>query len=165
MNLREVFEKRKSIRKFTGEPIKEEQIKLIMEAAQIAPSASNKQPYKFIVIKNDEFKKVLRKKAVPQRFIEKAAVIFVALGNKKEAEYFYKVDIGIVVQHMALQAAELGLGSCWMGAIKRDELRELLKVPNDWEIVILLAVGIPDQDPPARARKSLDKLFVNDSFQ
>ncbi len=165
MNLREVFEKRKSIRKFTGEPIKEDQIKLIMEAAQIAPSASNKQPYKFIVIKNDEFKKVLRKKAVPQRFIEKSAVIFVGLGNKKEADYFYKVDIAIAVQHMALQAAELGLGSCWIGAFKRDEVGELLKVPNNWEIVVLLAVGVPGQDPPARARKSLDELFVNDSFQ
>ena len=164
MNLREVFEKRKSIRKFTGEPIKEEQIKLIMEAAQIAPSASNKQPYKFIVIKNDEFKKVFRKRAVPQRFVEKAAVIFVALGNK-EQDYWYKVDIGIAVQHMALQAAELGLGSCWMGAIKRDEVRELLKVPNGWEIVALLAVGVPGQEPPARPRKSLDELFVNDSFQ
>ena len=165
MNLREVFEKRKSIRKFTGEPIKEDQIKLIMEAAQIAPSASNKQPYKFIVIKNDEFKKVLRKKAVAQRFIEKAAVIFVALGNKKESDYWYKVDIGIAVQHMALQAAELGLGSCWVGAIKNDEVRELLKVPNNWAIVALLVVGVPAQDPPARARKSLDELFVNNKFQ
>ena len=164
MNLREIFEKRKSIRKFTGEPIKEDEIKLIMEAAQIAPSASNKQPYKFIVIKNDEFKKVLRKKAAAQRFIEKSAVIFVALGNKEE-DYFYKVDIGIAVQYMALQAAELGLGSCWIGLIKRDEVRELLKVPNDWEIVALLVVGVPDQEPITRPRKSLDELFVNDSFQ
>jgi len=57
-----LFEKRKSIRKFTDEPITEDQVKLIMEAAQIAPSASNMQPYKFIVIKDDDFKKELRKK-------------------------------------------------------------------------------------------------------
>jgi len=164
MNLREIFEKRKSIRKFTGEPITEDQIKLIMEAAQIAPSASNKQPYKFIVIKDDELKKAFRKKAARQNFIDKAAVIFVVLGIK-EREYWYKVDIGIAVEHMALQAAELGLGSCWIGAIERDKIRELLKIPNDWEIVSLLIIGIPDQDPLARPRKSLDELFVNDSFQ
>jgi len=164
MNLKEIFEKRKSIRKYTGEPITEDQIKLIMEAAQIAPSASNKQPYKFIVLKNDELKKTFRKKAARQNFIDKAAVIFVVLGIK-EREYWYKVDIGIAVEHMALQAAELGLGSCWIGAIERDEIRELLKIPNNWEIVSLLIVGIPNQDPPARPRKSLDELFVNDSFQ
>jgi nitroreductase len=164
MDLREIFEKRKSIRKFTGELITEDQIKLIMEAAQIAPSASNKQPYKFIVIKDDELKTAFRKKTARQNFIEKAAVIFVVLGIK-EREYWYKVDIGIAVEHMALQAAELGLGSCWIGAIEREKVRELLKIPNDWEIVSLLIVGIPDQDPPARPRKSLDELFVNDSFQ
>jgi len=164
MNIREVFEKRKSIRKFTGEPITEDQIKTIMEAAQIAPSASNMQPYKFIVIKDDETKRNFRKIAVPQRFVQKAAVIFVALGNK-ERDYWYKVDIGIAVQQMALQTAELGLGSCWIGAFERDKVRELLKVPDDWEIVALLPVGVPAQDPPARPRKSLDVLFVKDSFQ
>jgi len=165
MDIREVFEKRKSIRKFTGEPITDEQLKLIMEAAQIAPSASNMQPYKFIVIKDDDFKKELRKKKVfAQRFLEKAAVFFVALGDKQR-EYWYKVDIGIAVQHMVLQAVELGLGSCWIGAIDRDLLRELLIVPNQWAIVALLAIGVPDQDPPARPRKSLNELFVNDGFQ
>ena len=165
MVLKELFEKRKSIRKFTGEPITEDQIKLIMQAAQIAPSASNMQPYKFIVIKDDDFKKELRKKkAFGQRFIEKAAVIFVALGDK-ERDYWYKVDIGIAVQHMALQAAELGLGSCWIGAIDRDVVKELLKIPNGWAVVAFLVVGVPDQEPPARQRKSLDELFVKDSYQ
>ena len=164
MNIKEVFEKRKSIRKFTGEPITEDQIKTIMEAAQIAPSASNRQPYKFIVIKDDEFKKEFRKKASAQRFLEKAAVIFVALGSK-EREYWYKVDIGIAVQQMTLQTAELGLGSCWIGAFERDKVRELLNVPDDWVIVALLPVGVPAQDPPARPRKSLEELFVNDRFQ
>jgi len=165
MVIEELFEKRKSIRKFTGEPIKEDQVKLIMEAAQIAPSASNMQPYKFIVIRNDDYKKELRKKkAFAQRFIEKAAIIFVVLGDK-EREYWYKVDIGIAVQHMVLQATELGLGSCWIGAIDRDVFRDLLKIPNEWTIVALLAVGVPDQDPPARQRKSLDELFVKDSYR
>ena len=165
MNLREVFDKRKSMRKFTGEPITEEQLKLIMEAAQIAPSASNKQPYKFIMIKNDELKKELRKLAVPQRFVMKSAVVFIVLGDKELSPYFYKVDIGIAVQQMALQAAELGLGSCWLGAFDRDKTKDFLKVPNPWAVVALLLVGIPDQIPPTRPRKSLDELFVNDSFQ
>ena len=165
MIIKELFEKRKSIRKFTGDPITENKLKLIMEAAQIAPSASNMQPYKFIVIGDDDIKKELRKKkAYTQRFIEKAAVIFVALGDKKR-DYWYKVDIGIAVQHMALQATELGLGSCWIGAIDRDVVRELLKIPNDWAVVAFLAVGVPDQEPPARQRKPLDELFVKDNYQ
>lgn len=165
MTLREVFDKRKSMRKFTGEPITEEQLKSIMEAAQLAPSASNKQPYKFIMIKNDELKKEFRKLAIPQRFVMKAAVIFVVLGDKELAPYFYKTDIGIAVQQMALQAAELGLGSCWLGAFDRDKTRDFLKVPIPWEVVTLLLVGIPDEIPPDRQRKSLDELFVNDSFK
>ncbi|GAG68921.1 unnamed protein product, partial [marine sediment metagenome] len=116
-------------------------------------------------IKNDELKKELRKLAVPQRFVMKAAVIFVVLGDKELSPYMYKVDIGIAVQQMALQAAELGLGSCWLGAFDRDKTKDFLKVPNPWTVVALFLVGIPDEIPPDRPRKSLDELFVNDSFQ
>lgn len=151
------------MRKFQEGSISEEQLELLMKAAQLAPSASNRQPYKFIVIKDNELKKNLRKKASIQRFVEKAVVIFVGLGDL-EHEKWYKVDIAIAIQQIFLQAVELGLGACWIGAFEEDKVKEVLNIPETMNVVALLPVGIPGQDPPARPRKSTEELFHIDSY-
>ncbi len=158
MKVRDIIQKRRSIRKFQESSLPEEDLKILMDAAQLAPSASNRQPYSFIIVKDKELMRELSKKASIQRFIRNAAVIFVAVGDP-EQERWYKVDIGIAVQQICLQAVELGLGSCWLGAFDEENLKQLLKIPNKLHVVALLAVGIPAQDPPARPRKSLDELF------
>ena len=152
------------MRKFQEGSISEEQLKVLMKAAQLAPSASNRQPYKFIIVKDNELKKSLQRKASMQRFVGKAAVIFVGIGDL-EHEKWYKVDIAIAIQQIFLQAVELGLGACWIGAFEEEKVKEVLKIPQNMQVVAFLPVGIPDQDPPARPRKSLDELFSIDYYK
>ena len=162
-NVSEVIEKRKSIRNFKEGEIPEEKLKIILRAAQLAPSASNMQPYQFIVVKDPVIKKQIGKLAAHQNFISKAAIIIVGLGNL-EREKWYKVDLAIAFQQMILQATELGYGSIWIGAFYDDKIKELLRVPDGFEIVALLPIGISGEEPPARARKSISELFFLNSY-
>lgn len=164
MTVREVIETRKSIRKFNTGSITDEQLQTLMEAAQLAPSASNMQPYEFIIVKDDKLKTQLVKKGAIQPFITEAAVIFVGIGDPSR-EKWYKVDIAIAMEHLALQATELGLGSCWIGAFNEEKVKEVLKVPAKKQVIALLPIGIPGQDPPARPRKSLDALFYTNYYK
>lgn len=164
MTLREIFEKRRSIRKYNEGTIGENQLQMLKEAAQIAPSASNRQPYQFIIVQDEELKKKVGKLASYQKFISKAAVIIVGIGDP-EQEKWYKVDIAIAMQHIVLQATELGLGTCWIGSFDEEKIKDLLKIPSELNIVAMLPVGIAAQNPPARPRKSLDTLFMKNYFK
>ena len=164
MTVKEVIRKRKSIRKFNEGSLTDEQLQTLMEAAQWAPSASNMQPYEFIVVKDDKLKAELAKKSSIQRFITSAAVIFVGIGDPTR-EKWYKVDIAIAMEHLALQAAELGLGSCWIGAFEEQKVKEVLKIPADKQVIALLPIGIPGEEPPARPRKSLNNLFYSNYYK
>ena len=101
--------------------------------------------------------------AARQEFISNAAIIIVGIGDLKRKKW-YKVDLAIAFQQMILQATELGLGSLWIGAFDHDKIKELLKIPDRFEIVALLPIGISGQDPPARPRKPLDELFFSDFY-
>jgi len=164
LTVKEVIQKRKSIRKFNAGSLSDEQLQTLMEAAQLAPSASNMQPYEFIIVKDDKLKAQLVKKGSIQPFVTKAAVIFIGIGDPSR-EKWYKVDIGIAIEHLALEATELGLGSCWIGSFDEEKVKEVLKIPAEKEVIALLPIGIPGQDPPARPRKSLDDLFYIDYYR
>ncbi|MHA1726541.1 MAG: nitroreductase family protein [Promethearchaeota archaeon] len=163
MNVSEVIKKRKSIRKFKQGDITPKHLKLILKAAQLSPSASNRQPYHFIIVKDPEFKKQLGIFAAHQKFIADAAIIIVGLGDI-EREKWYKVDLAIAFQQMILQATELGYGSIWIGAFNEEKIKNLLKIPDKFEVIALLPIGIADQDPPARPRKSLQELFFLNEY-
>ncbi len=163
LNVREAIQKRRSIRAFQPGTITDEQLEILKEAIQLAPSASNMQPYRFVIVKDDELKKELVKKGLVQRFVMNAAVIFVGIGDP-EREKWYKVDMGIAMQHLALQVKELGLGSCWIGAFEEDQVKAVLKIPESMRVVALMPIGIPAQDPPARPRKSFEELFMIDFY-
>ncbi len=158
MNVSEIIKKRKSIRKFKQGEIPLDHLKMIFQAAQLAPSASNQQPYHFIIVQDSELKKKLGKLASHQIFISDASIVIIGLG-KLEREKWYKVDLTIAFQQMILQATELGYGTIWIGSFDHDKIKELFKIPIGFEIVALLPIGIADEDPPARSRKSFNELF------
>ncbi len=162
MNISEVIERRKSVRKYKEGEIPKEKLRLILRAAQIAPSASNKQPYYFIIVKDPDTKNQLGRFA-SQKFVAKAAIIIVGIGDLTR-ERWYKVDLAIAFQQMILQATELGFGSIWIGAFDHEKIKEFLKVPDGFEIVALLPIGISGQDPPARPRKPFNELFFSDFY-
>jgi nitroreductase len=163
LNIQEVIEKRRSIRKFKPQAITEEHLQILKIAIQLAPSASNMQPYKFIIVTDEELKKNLVKAGSLQEFLSKAAVIFVGIGDPSREKWF-KVDIGIAMEHLALQATELGLGSCWIGAFDEEQVKAVLKISQNLRVVALMPIGIAGQDPPARPRKSLEELFIKNYY-
>lgn len=168
MNVFEAIKTRKSVRKYKPQPIPEDHLKQIMTAAQLAPSAGNKQPWRFILVKDPETKMKLGTIARNQTWISDAGVIVAALAMDKKSPEVYErwaeKDVMTAVEHMVLAAWELGYGTCWIGAFNEDQVKELLKVPKEMAVINLLPIGVPDQIPEPRGRKSLEELFHLDRY-
>ncbi|MGZ7096057.1 MAG: nitroreductase family protein, partial [Methanobacterium sp.] len=119
MDVFEAISKRRSIRKYKNTSVEDEKIEMILEAARIAPSAANRQEWKFIVVKNKETREKLVEAANGQKFVEEAPVTIVACSTESErvmpcGQYAYTVDLSIAVSFMILEATEQGLGTCWL---------------------------------------------------
>lgn len=175
MDLFEAIEKRRSIRKFKPEPVAKEDLEKILEAGRLAPSGGNRQPWYFVVVRDRETKKTLSLAANNQKFIADANTVIVALGDsgKKRKSPSYKLsspriphkqDSMIAVEHMILAATALGYGTCWIGAFDEDEVKRILKIPKNLAVIALLPVGVPDENPPPRPRKSFKEIFFKDSY-
>ncbi|MBS7647896.1 MAG: nitroreductase family protein [Candidatus Bathyarchaeia archaeon] len=175
MDLFEVIEKRRSIRKFKHAPIPNEDLKKILEAGRLAPSGGNRQPWRFIVVRNSETKRALAVAASNQMFIADADVVVVALGDPKalpkklpyklaETRIPYKQDPMIAVEHMVLAATDLGYGTCWIGAFNEEDVKKILKVPEDLAVIALLPIGVPAENPPPRPRKAFNEVFFGELY-
>jgi nitroreductase len=172
LDLFEAIEKRRSIRKFKPNPIPDEHLKKILEAGRLAPSGGNRQPWYFIVATDSETKKALSIAANNQGFISDAAVIITALGDPgvssktstSSTRILHKQDPMIAIEHMVLAAAALGYGTCWIGAFNENEVKRILKIPENLVVVALLPVGVPDQDPVPKPRKAFKEIFFNGSY-
>ncbi|MCW3985384.1 MAG: nitroreductase family protein [Candidatus Bathyarchaeota archaeon] len=115
MDIFETIETRRSIRKYKPGSISNKELKMIFEAARLAPSAANRQPWRFVVVRDAERKQALAKAANNQMFLADAAAIVTAIGDPEISERWYEKDPKIAVEHMVLAAAALGYGTCWIG--------------------------------------------------
>ena len=163
MKVKEAILTRRSVRKYRKEPVKEEDLKVILEAARQAPSAGNKQPWEFIVIRDHETKTKMAEIARKQMWIADAGVVVVALSKDKTDPTIYERwverDVMTAVEHMVLQSWELGYGTCWIGAFTQPETKELLGVPEAMNVICVLPIGVPDQTPEPRARRGREEIF------
>jgi nitroreductase len=168
MNVKEAILTRRSVRKYKSEPVKEDDLKIILEAARQAPSAGNKQPWEFIVIKDKETKTKLAEIARKQMWIADAGVVIVALSKDKRDPSIYErwveKDVMTAVEHMVLQAWELGYGTCWIGAFTQKETKSLLEIPEAMNVICLLPVGVPDQSPDPRGRHPVEEIFHDGKY-
>lgn len=175
MDFQNLITQRQSVRKYTDQIIEKEKLTQCLEAARLAPSASNSQPWKFtMVTENQKVKevaaacfsdgKVINKFAlqVPAFVVitlEKARLItrLAMMIKKKE---WPLIDIGITATHFCLQAAELGLGTCMIGWFNDAKLRKALDIPKDKTIALVISVGYAPDDYPLRKkiRKSVDEV-------
>jgi len=137
---------------------------MILEAGRLAPSAGNRQPWRFIVVKNLERKRALAKAADNQTFIADAGVIIVALSDPEASPRWFRQDPMIAVEHMVLAVTALDYGSCWIGAFNEDKVKRVLKIPEGLAVIALLPVGLPDESPPPRARKPLKEIFFSEEY-
>jgi len=160
MPLMDIIRDRKSVRKYLLKPIEREKVTKCIEAARLAPSAENVQPWRFIIIDNPELKKRFCKYALSgiyraTKFIENAPVIVVILakldiianriGRQIQGTNYYLIDIGIAGEHLVLQAQELGIGTCWIGWFNAKKAKKVLNIPNKYRVVSLIAMGYPKE--------------------
>jgi len=163
MDVIEAIRKRRSIRKYKDKEIEEEKLNLLLEAARLAPSAKNRQNWIFVVVKDKAVKKQLVPACKNQEFVGEASVVVAGIADPSISRW-YKIDMGIVFEHIALEAVELGLGSCWIGAFYEDQVKKVLNVPDNLEVVVLMTIGYPAEEPEERPRKKIDEMIRYEKF-
>ncbi|MFC1861056.1 nitroreductase family protein [Chloroflexota bacterium] len=161
MTITDLIKHRKSIREFLDKPVEREKIVTCLEAARLAPSACNSQPWKFIIVDDRQLKDKLCDAAFSgiysiKSFCKAAPVIAVivsersnflaGIGGMFRGTKYYLMDIGITGEHFVLQAEELGLGTCWIGWLNERAIKPLLNIPQNRKIDILIALGYYDID-------------------
>jgi nitroreductase len=172
MSVLRIMKERRSVRRYKPEPIPEEVLLRVLEAARFSPSGKNLQPWKFIIVKDNKVKKRLAEASLEQSFIAEAPIVVVACGFPDECysrmgNYMksWPVDVAIAVEHLILQAQEEGLGTCWIGAFEEKEVKLILQIPDNVRVLALTPLGYPDEIPLSRGRKSLDEIVAYDSFK
>jgi nitroreductase len=170
MDVFDAISQRSSIRAYKTMDVEEDKLKKILEAAKFSPSASNRQDWKFVIVKNKETKKKLAKAAFGQSFIGEAPIVIVACGPEPKTwmacgQPAYTVDVSIAFTHIILQAYELGLGTCWIGAFKEDEAKKILNVPAQVRVVAMTPVGYPNESPTEKFRKSLSEIICYEKYE
>lgn len=173
MELESVLRNRRSIRAYKDQPVEEEKIRAILEAAGSAPSAGNLQAYEIVQVKDSEVRSALARAALDQDFIVTAPVVLVFLANaiRSSARYgqrgrrLYAVqDATIACAYAHLRAADLGLGSVWVGAFDDEAVRRAVGAPEEIRPVSILPIGHPAESPAASPRRGLDDLIHLDRF-
>ncbi len=166
MDFYEVIDARRSYRNYTSEEIPDEILERLANVVHAAPSASNRQPYKFLAVRDPDLRAEICE-VTPQAFLKEAPVIIAALGNSEQAwirptdhHSLLDVDIAIAMEHMMLAAAAEGLGTCWVGAIDVKALNEVLGLAAPWNVLALSPLGYPAAPPRDFFRnKSARELF------
>ena len=161
----ELILSRRSVRRFEQKAIPKEVLNRILEAARQAPSAANRQPWRLIIITDDNLKSQLSR-GFFNRFIKNAPLTIVGCANTRAllTGKWAVIDTSIALENVVLAAWTLGVGSCWIGDFKEKKIKQLLNVPSDWAIVALLALGYPAEKPKQRRKKSLKSLTSFNKF-
>jgi nitroreductase len=165
MDVFKAIRSRRSIRKYRPEPVPDEKLETIFEAARLAPSADNRQPWGFVVVRDADRKMALAEAANNQTFMKDAAAIVVAVGDPEVSAEWHEKDTMIALEHMVLAATALSYGTCWIGAFDEDAVKRLLKIPAKMKVIALLPIGVPDETPAPRPRKELSEIFFKEEWQ
>jgi len=174
LTLDELISKRYSVRSYDSRAVEKEKIEAILQAARLAPSACNAQPWRFIVIDQKELKEKFIEQCmgvtVPNTWAKSAPVIIVAasqlqllthkVGELIQGVNYHLIDIGIALEHCALKATELELGTCYIGWFKADKIKKLLNLPKNWKPECLLTLGYSLDKPRESIRKPLEEIVL-----
>lgn len=139
----ETLRKRKSVRSYVQTSVTDEVLVRVLNAARLAPSAGNIQPWHFIIVKDDDKRSRIAKGCRYGRFLAESPVVIVACGDRKASPRWYAVDTAIALEHLVLAATALGLGTCWIGMFNQEDICDMLKIPKKFEVVALMALGYP----------------------
>ena len=163
MDFPELINTRYSVRAHTPDAVEEDKLQRLLEAARLAPTAANRQPFQLIVIhtagREKELKRIYRK----DWFVQAPLVIGICgipaqAWVRRDGKSYVDVDVAIVMDHLILAAADLGLGTCWVGAFDPAAAREILALPDDVEPIAFTPLGYPADQPRPKKRKTLSEL-------
>jgi nitroreductase len=163
MDFLELVEKRYSVRAYRSTPVEDEKLNRVLEAMRLAPTACNLQPFQFLVIQTKGREEELRRIYRPSWFVQ-APIVICACGipsrswSRRDGKNYCDVDVTIAMDHLILAAAEVGLGTCWVGAFNPEEARKILGLPEDAEPLAFTPLGYPDDQPGPKRRKAIQKL-------
>ena len=153
---------RRSIRNYQAKDVPNDVLQRVLEAARLAPSGANRQPYQLIVVTDPEKKKGLVPLCKNQLFVGEAPVFIAGVDDMQQK--WSRVDLAIALDQLSLAAVELGLGTCWVGAFEPDKLAVYLEVPAGKVITVCMSLGYPDESPEARPRKAMNELVFWNSY-
>ena len=168
----EVFEAitaRRSIRTYRAEDVEEEKLRRVLNAGRLAPSASNRQEWKFIVVRDPGKRAKITATTYGQRWVGEAPVIIVACATEGKSvmtcgQTTHTVDVSIACTMMMLEAWEQGLGTCWLGTFNENEVKKILEIPASLRVVTVMPLGYPSDIPAARPRKAFDQVVSYDRY-
>ncbi|MBS1253056.1 MAG: Albonoursin synthase [Anaerolineales bacterium] len=163
MDFSALIEKRYSVRAYKSDPVEEDKLGQVLEAARLAPTAANRQPFQLIVIHTTGREAELQRIYDRDWFVQ-APLIICACGIpadgwvRGDGKNYHSVDVAIVMDHLVLAAANAGLGTCWIGAFSVAAAREILNLPDDVEPIAFTPLGYAADQPGPKERKPLSEL-------
>lgn len=157
MDIFEAIKDRRSIRRYRTDAVPQELLQQVLEAARVAPSAANRQAWKFVVVTDAATRQELVPACRSQQFVGQAPVVIAACATEAGRKW-NQVDLAIAIDHMTLAAHGLGLGTCWIGAFEEEAVRGILGIPEGVSVVVLLTLGYADGPGRPPSRKPLGEV-------
>ena len=163
MEFSELIEKRYSVRAYKPDPVEDDALHQVLEAARLAPTAANRQPFQLVVIPTAGREAELKRIYNRDWFVQAPLVICIcgipAQGwIRRDGKNYTDVDVAIAMDHLILTAASLGLGTCWIAAFDPTAAREVLGLPDGVEPIAFTPLGYPADQPRPKKRKALSEL-------
>ncbi len=163
MEFLKLVKNRYSARSYKPNPVEDDKLEQILEAARLAPTAANRQPFQIIVIHTEGRQDELSGFYGASWFTQAPLILcFCALPDKgwthANGKNYTDVDVAIVIDHITLAATSLGLGTCWIAAFNPEAVRQVLGLPDEVEPLVLLPLGYPADQPRPKKRQSLSDL-------
>ena len=179
MNVMEAIKGRRSVRKYRPDPVNDETIEAVLEAARWAPSWANTQCTRFVVVREPETKariaEALRPRNPSTDAVRNAPVVVVACAEMGRSGFYkgeaatdkgdwFMFDVALAMQNLVLAAYELGLGTVHVSLMDAKQIEEILGVPEGVRVVELTPLGYPEEQPPAPGRKGLDEIVFHERY-
>lgn len=165
MSLVDVVLSRRSVRSYKAKAIPGGVLNKILEAGRQAPSADNRQPWRFIVVTDQAIKEKLSRGSW-SGFVKDSALAIVGCGfvGDADAREWSTIDVAIALQNMVIAAWAQGVGSCWIGDFIEEKVKSTLNIPEEWKVIALVTFGYPDEKPQKTWRKPLKKIINYNKF-
>lgn len=169
MEFADLIRERYSVRAYRPDPVEEEKLTRVLEAARLAPTAANRQPFQLLVIETQGREEELSRIYSKSWFVQPPLLIC-ACGlpeegwTRRDGRSYVDVDVAIVMDHLILAAANEGLGTCWVGAFDPDAAREVLGLPGEVEPIAFTPLGYAADEPRSKKRKSLGELVRHERW-